>query len=152
MLQSFRPTLCHIPVSISCFLHMPLLYQLKRRTMSNCQFLRSQMLSLSLQAWWLSVILDMGNTWPAVWCTEEMLFQRMSMLLWLLSKAKGLFSLLTGEKIHNWKKKKTTNGRVKDTRASFSLVVLNFSLLFLFFQCLIVWNLKLTFSHCLTYH
>ena len=50
------------------------------------------------------------------------------------------------------KKKKTTNGRVKDTRASFSLVVLNFSLLFLFFQCLIVWNLKLTFSHCLTYH
>ena len=28
------------------------------------------------------------------------------MLLWLLSKAKGLFSLLTGEKIHNWKKKK----------------------------------------------
>jgi hypothetical protein len=60
------------------------------------------------------------------------------MLLWLLSKAKGLFSLLTGEKINNCKKKKTTNGRVKDTRASFSLVVLNFSLLFLFFQCLIV--------------
>jgi hypothetical protein len=60
------------------------------------------------------------------------------MLLWLLSKAKGLFSLLTGEKIHTTGKKKTRNGRVKDTRASFSLLVSNFPLLFLFFQCLIV--------------
>merc|ERR1712233_11310 len=45
---------------------------------------------------WQNVILAMANIWPVVLCIVVMLSLKMSMLLLLTLKARGLFSLLTG--------------------------------------------------------
>merc|ERR1712117_914046 len=69
---------------------------LRRHITNSLLFLRSQMPALSLPTRWSSVIQDKGNIWLAVFCTGEMLFPRMSMLLSPQSRLSAAFSLLIG--------------------------------------------------------
>ena len=88
-----RPTWCLIHVFTSHWLHMHLSSLLRRPTMNSSVWLRSLMPALSLPIRWWSVTLVMASIWPAAYCIEVMLYQRMSTLPLLPSRLRGPFSL-----------------------------------------------------------
>lgn len=93
MLQNSKPILYHTQEFILCCPLMPLLYLLKKLIMNNWLYRKSLPLHLNLSLWWLNVIQDMVNTWLVVLCTEEMLYQKMLMLLLLKLRLRELSNL-----------------------------------------------------------
>jgi len=91
-----KPILYHIQESISCFPLMLQLSLLRKLIMNNSPLLKSQTPLSNLPPWWPNVIQDTVNTWPAAWCTEVMLFQRMLTPPLLPLKPRELSSSLIG--------------------------------------------------------
>lgn len=108
MLLNSKPTWSHIQESTSCCHHMPPLSLLKKLIMNNYQLLKSLTPHLNLPTWWLNVILDTENTWPAPWCIEVMLSLKTSMPPLQPSKPKELSNLLIGAQLDS-KSELTTN-------------------------------------------
>jgi len=99
MLLNSKPTWSLILVSISCCHHMPLSSQPKKLITNNSQLLKSPTLLSNQQTWWQNVTQDTENTWLAPWCTEEMSYQKMLMLLLLPSKLKEPFNSSIGPQL-----------------------------------------------------
>ena len=104
-LPGSKRTLCLTLASISCFRVMPRSSRQKRHIMNSSQLLRSQCRSLNRHPCLWSAILVMESTWHAAWCTGEMSFQRMWMLLWLPSRPSELSNSWTGHRQVSWNQK-----------------------------------------------
>merc|ERR1712091_146259 len=72
---------------------------LRRPTTNNSPLLKSPTLASNQLTKWSNVTQGTVNTWPAVCCTEVMLSLKMSTLLLLPSRPRGLSSLLTGAQL-----------------------------------------------------
>merc|ERR1711971_426176 len=91
-----RPTWYHTHVSTSLSPHTPQSSLPRKLTMNNCPSLRSPTLASSQPTRWSNVTHVTANTWPAVCCTEEMSYQRMSTLPLLPSRPREPSSSSTG--------------------------------------------------------
>lgn len=73
--------------------------QQRRYIIKNCQQNKLQHNYFNPIIWWSGVILDMVNIWPALWCTEEMLYLAKSMSPYKISNTKKAYNLLTGAQL-----------------------------------------------------